>query len=317
MSLDFVTLDVFTRTPFRGNPLAIVHVPADASLTQTQKQAIAREFNLSETVFLHAATADDAAARQARVDIFTTKAEVPFAGHPTVGTAVYLSRLRSPPSPPPAPPPVDTLITKAGPLPFAPHDDGGDGDGVRVAVAHDVHAHAAPFAASHPHIAHHPVVSIVPGMTYILARVDGVAALGAVAPDNLLGAAHTYTAHAALDAGWRTGLVATYFWADLGVDEGDGGVRRLRTRTLSIREDPATGSAAAALCCWLALEEAAGGGRDRRFRITQGVEMGRQSEIHVQVTLRADGTGVEEVLLSGTAVKISEGKIAVPTITEL
>ncbi|OBR03355.1 Phenazine biosynthesis PhzC/PhzF protein [Colletotrichum higginsianum IMI 349063] len=55
--LDFVTLDVFTKTPYKGNPLAIVHLPpptaTSPALTQEQKQAIAQEFNLSETVFVH------------------------------------------------------------------------------------------------------------------------------------------------------------------------------------------------------------------------------------------------------------------------
>ena len=76
MSYRFVTLDVFTEARFEGNPLAIVHVPANSALTQDQKQAIAREFNLSETVFLHE---DDRSAAR-RLDIFLPTVEIPFAG---------------------------------------------------------------------------------------------------------------------------------------------------------------------------------------------------------------------------------------------
>ena len=76
MSFKFVTLDVFTENRFEGNPLALVHVPADSPITQEQKQAIAREFNLSETVFLHA----DDGSPERRLDIFVPSTEIPFAG---------------------------------------------------------------------------------------------------------------------------------------------------------------------------------------------------------------------------------------------
>ncbi|KAF3357854.1 Putative DNA helicase INO80 [Verticillium dahliae VDG1] len=91
MSLDFVTLDVFTKTPYQGNPLGVVHLPHDRPITQAQKQAIAREFNLSETVFLHDVDpANDPDPTTRRIDIFMTKGELPFAGHPTIGAAAYL-----------------------------------------------------------------------------------------------------------------------------------------------------------------------------------------------------------------------------------
>lgn len=86
MKRPYVTLDVFTDTPFAGNPLAVV-LDADG-LSTAQMQAVAREFNLSETVFLLPA-ADPA--HSARLRIFTPGAEIPFAGHPTIGTAVHLA----------------------------------------------------------------------------------------------------------------------------------------------------------------------------------------------------------------------------------
>src|SRR5215218_11306788 len=82
----FVTLDVFTRQPLAGNPLAVV---LDAEgLDSMRMQAIAREFNLSETVFV---LAPDDSRHRARLHIFTPARELPFAGHPTVGTAVLLA----------------------------------------------------------------------------------------------------------------------------------------------------------------------------------------------------------------------------------
>src|ERR1044072_2939235 len=84
----FVTLDVFTTRRFAGNPLAVVLEPD--GLDTAAMQTIAREFNLSETVFVFP-PADSA--NRARLRIFTPARELPFAGHPTVGTAVLLGRI--------------------------------------------------------------------------------------------------------------------------------------------------------------------------------------------------------------------------------
>ena len=86
-ALAFTILDVFTSTPFKGNPLAVITVPPGVVLTQSQKLAITKEFNLSETVFVHDV---EEPTDQRRFDIFTPHAEVPFAGHPTITTAVFL-----------------------------------------------------------------------------------------------------------------------------------------------------------------------------------------------------------------------------------
>ncbi len=87
--LEFVTVDVFTSNSFAGNPLAIVRIPPGLNVSQSQKLSIACEFNHSETTFLHEkgeSSREDAWI----VDIFTTTAELPFAGHPTIGTACYI-----------------------------------------------------------------------------------------------------------------------------------------------------------------------------------------------------------------------------------
>jgi len=90
-SLEYEIVDVFAAAPYAGNPLAIVY-GADG-LDQAQMQSMAREFNLSETTFPVARTDDDrAAGADYRVRIFTPAVELPFAGHPTVGTAWALAR---------------------------------------------------------------------------------------------------------------------------------------------------------------------------------------------------------------------------------
>src|ERR687887_813221 len=87
-SYEFVQLDVFTRTPLTGNPLAIF---TDAhGLSDAQMQALAREMNLSETTFILPREPQVEAREGKRVRIFTVEEELPFAGHPTLGTALYL-----------------------------------------------------------------------------------------------------------------------------------------------------------------------------------------------------------------------------------
>ena len=92
-SYEFVQLDVFTQTPLTGNPLAIF--PDARGLTDQQMQALAREMNLSETTFILPRAPEVEAQEGKRVRIFTVEEELPFAGHPTLGTAIYLHHAAS------------------------------------------------------------------------------------------------------------------------------------------------------------------------------------------------------------------------------
>lgn len=94
MTLPFTTLDVFTTTPFLGNPLAIIRVPATlrAHITKDEKQNIALAYNLSEVTFLQV---PPSGSDTADFDIFTSKARITFAGHPTIGTAIYVAKYAS------------------------------------------------------------------------------------------------------------------------------------------------------------------------------------------------------------------------------
>src|ERR1051325_1105247 len=85
---EFIQLDVFTRTPLTGNPLAIF--PDARGLSDQQMQAVAREMNLSETTFILPRDRKIETEKGTRVRIFTVEEELPFAGHPTLGTALYL-----------------------------------------------------------------------------------------------------------------------------------------------------------------------------------------------------------------------------------
>src|SRR5437762_10060033 len=87
-SYEFVQLYVVTRTPLTGNPLAIF--PDARALTDKEMQALAREMNLSETTFVLPREPEVEAREGTRVRIFTVEEELPFAGHPTLGTALYL-----------------------------------------------------------------------------------------------------------------------------------------------------------------------------------------------------------------------------------
>lgn len=314
MELQFHTLDVFTSTRLEGNPLAVVSVPAalKESLSQETKDKIAKEFNLSETVFLHENSDPGSADRQ--IDIFTTGGEIPFAGHPTIGTSV-LAKYHLSPS-------VDTLVAKCGRIGL----ETGPDNYIRAKIPHDVHLHRKTLAdvvrgPDHPGLSTDPitreaelkapVVSIVNGMTFVLIKLPSLDALGKVQKGGL---DFTKLDSPLLDEGWRESFVSRYYYVE--VDDGpEGGGekrrrRRLRTRMMEVSfEDPATGSAASALCSFLTLTEEKKG---REFEVTQGVEMGRKSVISVETTVKdEDVLKLEDVFLGGTAVVVMKGTLNV------
>ncbi|KAL1895458.1 hypothetical protein Sste5346_005265 [Sporothrix stenoceras] len=332
LELSFVTLDVFTTKRFEGNPLAVVHVPAGVTLEQETKQIVAREFNFSETVFLHESTGNEHT-----VDIFTTDRELPFAGHPTIGTASHVLG-RSKHATSGSEDKNTALLVKAGRIPIERVGPSGPSEPlvVRASVPHDVHIHAGHLrttpgidavresgAIGHGNPATEkaeldaPVVSIVRGMTFVLVRLESLEQLGALSnsgrgldfdllPD-------------LLDKGpWGPeagGHVSRYYYV---VTEEKEDAVNIRTRMIELHdEDPATGSAACTLTSYLTLQaqagEAAKGGKLLRYNVTQGVEMGRRSEILVEVQSKADseGAGIDAVYLGGSAVEVTRGTIRV------
>ncbi|KAI0116898.1 Diaminopimelate epimerase-like protein [Daldinia grandis] len=318
MALQFVTLDVFTSQRLQGNPLAVVTVPAalKSSLTQATKQKIAQEFNLSETVFLHEAAEEDIGNEERLVDIFTVEREIPFAGHPTIGTAV-LAKYHLHPH-------VHTLVTKAGPIGIVPQP----ANHIRARIPHDVHLHARTLAdavgsaaEATPGLSPDPLVreaelrapvfSVVKGMTFVLVELPSLELLARVSAGHRLD--FDGLPERLLDEGpWGGGFVSRYYYVDVGEEEEGRGARDIRARMVELGfEDPATGSAASALAAYLTL----GGERaGRRFRVTQGVEMGRKSDISVETTTREGGgddggVGLVDLWLGGTAVVVSKGTL--------
>ncbi|PLB54859.1 Diaminopimelate epimerase-like protein [Aspergillus steynii IBT 23096] len=304
--LPFTFLDVFTETPFKGNPLAVVTIPIGVTLTQAQKQAIAREFNLSETVFVHDVESPETSTER-RFDIFTPLTELPFAGHPTIGTAVFLY-----------PRGVRTLHAKTGPIDIQTASNGA----LRAAIPHNVRLHERrlpgleqPSAVSRSRLEiavaeaerGAPLFSIVKGMTFALVELPSLELLGAVR----VGAMPDLPADL-LDDAWREGWATRrYYFVRLGSERiGGKTIHKIRTRMVNQRvEDPATGSAACALSSYLSLhvlDEAS-----MTFEITQGVEMGRDSNIVIDVEVSQD-TGertLGSLHLGGKAIPVMSGCI--------
>lgn len=219
-----------------------------------------------------------------------------------------------------------TLHTRAGPIAIAQTESGD----VSACIPHDIHIHAR-TVSSMPHLLHSlslssnplvheaelhaPLVSIVKGMTFLLVRLPSLAVL-----ESLKLGAMGIDFRGVLDSkeGWGESFVAKYYYVVLGTGVNEGGeeVIGVRTRMMEQQlEDPATGSAACTLASYLAIQN----GRSGRFAITQGVEMGRRSEIGVCVEVEdgelPDGRQMERVVknvvLSGCAVVVMEGSLRI------
>ena len=322
--LQFTTLDVFTTTKFAGNPLAVVQVPPDArsQLTQEDKQRIAREFNLSETVFLY--TGDDEAATSRDISIFTIFSELPFAGHPTVGTATLVLKELGWSH-------VDTLVTKAGPIKISPVAGGMK---VQASIPHDVHFHKRTLGvimddtslgdahsiirqglSDDPEIRQAElsgaVVSIVKGMTFVLVELPSLEHLAKVNAGKRI--IFKDIMPNLLDEGsWSESFVSRYYYVAEADESSNPGLWKGQTRMVELDfEDPATGSAACTLASYLSLSgKASLNDKDHvRFEIVQGVEMGRRSEIFVTISTEQGGAKIKELVLEGAAVPVMEGTI--------
>ena len=309
-SLEYVTLDVFTKWKFSGNPLAIVKVPRSVKLTQEQKQIVAREFNYSETTFIHERDPEESQ-NHWTVDIFGTGREIPFAGHPTIGTACFAlgelvggngnGQTRG------------KFSIKAGPVDLL-YNNGR----ASASIPHNLRVHQATLGVAElgriqPALqtlrndgrvdlpGESPVVSIVYGMTWALVHLPDLDTLGAVRTGSNM-------ADITLDEGWGSSHGMSYYYVRL-PDSNDGTIN-LRTRMIKgILEDPATGSAASALTSFLSMQGNRATGEKVKYLVTQGVEMGRKSEIHVTITMERAGV-VGNVTLEGTAVKVMEGRVS-------
>jgi trans-2,3-dihydro-3-hydroxyanthranilate isomerase len=296
--LPFQTLDVFTDRPFAGNPLAVVLEAG--GLTPGQMQTIAREFNLSETIFVQPARGPQ---EDARVRIFFPVAEIPFAGHPTIGCAILLATLAAGPGDfvraltlGAEAGPVPVKVTRAGgrvtaelTAPVIPHPHPGMADPALIAAATGLAPAQIGFGAHRPGL-------FAGGPAFLYAPVADLGALAAAAPRE----PHWSALMAAV------GVDAAYLYTP----GQDADFRaRMFSPTAGIPEDPATGSATCILAAQLRACGALPAGT-ARFTIRQGVEMGRPSDL--ALTVESGETGIRAVRLAGSAVRIAEGRIAVP-----
>lgn len=303
MDLPFHTLDVFTDRTFGGNPLGVF--PDSAHLPTEVMQRIAGEMNLSETVFLGPPETEAGAAR---VRIFTPRVEVPFAGHPTVGTAIFLAGLG-------ADRPSDGVATlvleeNVGPVPVDVRFEGGTPVFGRFTTAmlpeHRPSPHPPELLAAMAGLDPSDVCPdgldpemVSCGLPYHILPVTSVEAMRRATLDSTL---------------WRRLLGDS--WAHhvyLVCMEAEGEGVDVRVRMFApgsgVPEDPATGSAAAALGGYLSQIDGSECA-SLAWTVEQGIEIGRPSLLYVE----ADRVGgvTTAVRVGGEAVAVSRGTMRVP-----
>jgi trans-2,3-dihydro-3-hydroxyanthranilate isomerase len=288
--LSFEAVDVFAARAYAGNPLAVVHGAAD--LDDAQLQAVARGFNLSETVFPLAPTR---AGATYRARIFTPLRELPFAGHPSAGVAWALVRAGLIPS--------GDIVQEcgAGLLPVRVDEQGARVQGGRPWVG--ARLNAVELAESIGLAAH----DVDPDVT------AGLAAAGLEFPilPVLPGSVSRAYSPAELPA-------AVAVTGQLLVMAFDGARRQVHARVFApgggMAEDPATGSAAVALAVFLVDRGLLPPDGTAAFTVHQGAEIGRPSRLEVEVSAR-DGSA-ERTSVGGRVFPVSSGRIVVPDPVE-
>ena len=297
MKYRFYTCDVFTDTRFGGNPLAVL--PDAEGLSSKEMQQIAREFKYSESTFVLPSEGE----HTRWVRIFTPTQEIPFAGHPNIGTAFVLARTGELES---IGDETDIVFEeKAGLVPITIRKVDGKiwcelkaPEALWIGQAISVDLAASALSLSPEEIVtgtHQPQVASV-GLPFIMVGLGDRAALeNARANIPVLEEIH------------ERGILADINIYTLVGDEFD-----IRTRMFApldgIPEDPATGSANCALAAMLTHYEPESDGR-YRWRIAQGVEMGRPSVLDARTEKRAGA--VTGVWIAGYCTMVSEGKLEV------
>jgi trans-2,3-dihydro-3-hydroxyanthranilate isomerase len=288
----FVTVDVFTNQRFGGNPLAVF--PDARGMSDAEMQSLAAEFNLSETTFV---LPPDDSANTARVRIFTRTTEMPFAGHPNVGTGYVLAQQGRDKN-------GKLLFEELAGLVEVQIERDGSGAPVGATIAApqplslgvelpvEEIAACAGLTASEVIVAAHRPVQASLGNPFVIAEVEA-AALKRAAPD-IAAFRKSVTRESALKG--RLGL---YLYAH----EGEGRVQaRMFAPLGGTFEDPATGSAAGPLgALLLSLSSDA----EKRLDIHQGVVMGRPSLLQVVARRGADGI---RATIAGQCVPVLRGE---------
>ena len=298
----FHTLDVFTDHVFGGNPLAAF--PDGTGLKTEQMQAAARELNLSETVFVFP---PDNPSHTRRLRIFTPGTELPFAGHPTIGTAHLLAAIGEIPLNE-----AETQIVfeeGIGPVPVAIRASNGHPVSTQLSAARM--PELGPAAPDITDIAEvlsletRDIVSDLPptaiscGVPFLFVMLSNLDALA--------------RARTRRDVWERT---LSSYWAPhifllAPSDNGPNTIYRARmfAPAMGIDEDPATGAAATALAGYLAPLSTETNGTIQ-WSVDQGVEMGRPSRLEVEADL-SEGV-ISAIRVSGSSVLVSHGEMKIP-----
>jgi trans-2,3-dihydro-3-hydroxyanthranilate isomerase len=279
-SFRYVVADVFTDTPLQGNPLAVFTDARD--LDAPTMQALAKETNLSETVFVLPPSTDDA---DVRIRIFTPAVELPFAGHPTLGTAFVLGG------------PLSKIVlrieTEAG---IVPVELEREGPRIVFGLMDQPIPTWEPVADAKPILdalgvsrSALPVERYDLGPGHVYFELESPEAVAALAPD--VGALARATQDGANcfardGARWKTRMFAPNH---------------------GVAEDPATGSAAGPLAVHLARHGRIAFGE--RIEISQGTEIGRPSTLYA--TAYGLGDSIERVTVGGAAVVVARGEFRI------
>ena len=275
----YFVYDVFSENPFGGNQLAVI--PDATNLPENDLQRIAREFNFSETTFVYPAQVPD---HTARVRIFTPTMEVPFAGHPLIGTAVALADEGAGPD----------MVLELG---VGPIDCKAEAGAARFTTSATLEITAEPdpeivaaalgtAPASISFENHAPVMASL-GLPFTITELVDRDTLANLLPD--IGAFRKG------NAAYPSGLDFAQFAY---VRDGNVIHARMFAPLDNIPEDPATGSACAALGALLRRVE----GREQTLTIHQGDDMCRPSRIGLE-------TQGDAVTISGTALRIMQGQL--------
>ena len=297
MKVQFYTCDVFTDVRFGGNPLAVL--PDATGLSSVQMQQIAREFNFSESTFV----LPSHGGHTRNVRIFTPTQEIPFAGHPNIGTAFVLSSIGEIGN-------IDEGLNivfeeKAGPVPISIRQVGADiwcelkaPEPLSLGQSIDLDLIAAALSLVSEDIVtstHEPIVASV-GLPFVIVELDSRLALER---------ARSYLP--AIEEIQGLGVMPDILLYVRSEDDFD-----IRARVFApldgVPEDPATGSANCALAALLSHYKTESTG-DFSWRIAQGVEMKRPSVLEAR-SVKRPYSGID-VWISGTCKMVSEGLIEI------
>lgn len=281
--------DVFTDTPLQGNQLAVFEDAGE--LTPPEMQKLANETNLSETTFIIRRPLDMELLRGVRVRIFTTQEELPFAGHPTLGTSTFIRQYL----PEYADREVITLELNVGAISVrfsqpphgTLHGEMTQPDPV-FGQMHDPVAVAQAIGIDAGDLADMPVQTVSTGLAYCIVPLRSVDALSQlrISPS----AAEEYLRN----------KDAKFFYC---IAPELNGVWRARMQFYN-GEDPATGSAAGCAISYLVRHGFAAS--EEQLHLRQGIEMGRPSTIDVRA--KFDGVSIREVRVGGSTVFVAKGR---------